>query len=81
MTLLDLLENTHKSTNKVENAYEVKNLDHLGLIVAQFDALIETRTIKLRRKRCFILATNQLDDSGLNEKELINRYTQDQQKV
>jgi len=39
MTSLDHLENTQKSTDKVENPYEVKNLDHLGLIAAQFDAL------------------------------------------
>ena len=39
MTSLDRLENTQKPTAKVENPYEVKNLDHLGLIAAQFDAL------------------------------------------
>ena len=44
-------------------------------------SVIETRAIKLRRKSCFILATNQLDDSELNEEELIRRYKQDQQKV
>ena len=44
-------------------------------------SIIETRAIKLRRKSCFILATNQLDVSALNEEELIRRYKQDQQKV
>lgn len=44
-------------------------------------SVIEARAIKLRRKSCFILATNQLDDSELNEEELIRRYKQDQQKV
>ena len=34
MTSLDRLENTQKPTNKVENTYKVKNLDHLGLIAA-----------------------------------------------
>jgi len=42
---------------------------------------IETREVKLRRKSCFILATNQLDDSELSEEELIRKYKQDQQKV
>ncbi len=44
-------------------------------------SMIETREVKLRRKSCFILATNQLDDSELSEKELIRKYKQDQQKV
>ena len=39
MTSLDRLENPQKSTDNVENPYQVKNLDHLGLIAAQFDAL------------------------------------------
>jgi hypothetical protein len=34
MTYLDHFENTQKPTDQVENAYEVKNLDHLGLIAA-----------------------------------------------
>lgn len=44
-------------------------------------SIIETRAVKLRRKSCFILASNQLDESQLDEKELIRRYKQDQQKV
>jgi transposase len=44
-------------------------------------SVIETREVKLRRKSCFILATNQLDDSELSEEELIRKYKQDQQKV
>jgi len=44
-------------------------------------SIIETRNIKLRRKSCFILATNELDDSQLSDNELIRRYKQDQQKV
>jgi transposase len=44
-------------------------------------SIIETREIKLRRKSCFILATNQLDDTELNEEEVIRKYKQDQQKV
>jgi len=44
-------------------------------------SIIETREVKLRRKSCFILATNQLDDSELSEEELIRKYKQDQQKV
>ena len=44
-------------------------------------SIIETRACKLRRKSCFIIATNQLDDAELNDEELIRRYKQDQQKV
>ena len=44
-------------------------------------SIIETREVELRRKSCFILATNQLDDSELSEEELIRKYKQDQQKV
>lgn len=44
-------------------------------------SVIETREVKLRRKSCFILATNQLDESELSEEELIRKYKQDQQKV
>ena len=44
-------------------------------------SIIETREVKLRRKSCFILATNQLDDSELSEEELTRKYKKDQQKV
>jgi len=44
-------------------------------------SIIETREARLRKKSCFILATNQLDDAELNEEELIRKYKQDQQKV
>ena len=40
MTTLDHLDTPQTSTDKVERSpYEIKNLDHLGLIAAQFDAL------------------------------------------
>ena len=54
---------------------------YIWQIEAGIASIIETRAIKLRRKSCFILATNQLDDTQLNEEELIRRYKQDQQKV
>lgn len=44
-------------------------------------SIIEEKNIKLRRKSCFILATNQLDMEDLDEEELKRRYKQDQQKV
>jgi len=44
-------------------------------------SIIEKRSIKLRRKSCFILATNQQDTNKLDEEELKRRYKQDQQKV
>ncbi len=42
---------------------------------------IEERSIRLRRKSCFILATNQQDTTELDEEELKRRYKQDQQRV
>jgi transposase len=42
---------------------------------------IENRAAKIRRKSCFILATNQLDDQQLNEEEILHKYKKDQQKV
>jgi len=42
---------------------------------------IEERSIKLRRKSCFILATNQQDTLELDEETLKRRYKQDQQRV
>lgn len=42
---------------------------------------LEERDEKIRRKSCFILATNQLDEKQLNEDEIIHRYKKDQQKV
>ena len=42
---------------------------------------IEERSIKLRRKSCFILATNQQDTLELDEEALKRRYKQDQQRV
>lgn len=44
-------------------------------------SIIEERELKLRKKSCFILATNQLDIDQLSEEELIRRYKKDQQKV
>ncbi len=42
---------------------------------------IEVRAGKLRRKSCFILATNEIDETKLDEEEIIRRYKKDQQKV
>jgi len=44
-------------------------------------SMIEERELRLRRKSCFILATNQLDEKQLTEEEMIRRYKKDQQKV
>ena len=54
---------------------------YIWQIEGSIASTIETRAVKLRRKSCFILATNQLDDTALSEAELIRRYKQDQQKV
>ena len=43
--------------------------------------IIEGREAKLRRKSCFILATNQLDEDQQNTEEIIRCYKKDQQKV
>jgi len=42
---------------------------------------IEKRELKLRKKSCFILATNQLDENQLSEEDIAHRYKKDQQKV
>ncbi len=42
---------------------------------------LENRVIRIRRKSCFILATNQLDDQLLSEKDILQKYKIDQQKV
>ena len=39
MTPSNLVEKSLSTSDNVENTYQVKNLDHLGLIAAQFDAL------------------------------------------
>ena len=39
MTPSNLVEKPLSTSDNVENPYQVKNLDHLGLIAAQFDAL------------------------------------------
>jgi len=43
-------------------------------------SLPSVRTLKLQRKSCFILASNQLDMTALSDQELIEAY-KDQQKV
>ncbi len=50
-------------------------------ITGQAASLIAQREMKVRRKSCYILATNQMDDKALNEEALKRRYKQDQQKV
>jgi len=42
---------------------------------------IEKREMMIRKKSCFILATNQLDADKLSEEQMIHRYKKDQQKV
>ena len=50
-------------------------------IEASISTAIEERAERIRRKSCFILATNQLDGNELDEEEIIRRYKKDQQKV
>ena len=44
-------------------------------------SIIDEREHRLRKKSCFILATNQLDETQLTEEEIMRRYKKDQQKV
>ena len=44
-------------------------------------SIIDEREYRLRKKSCFILATNQLDETQLTEEEIMRRYKKDQQKV
>jgi transposase len=50
-------------------------------IEAGISTIVAERATRIRKKSCFILATNQLDSSELDEEELIRRYKKDQQKV
>jgi transposase len=44
-------------------------------------SVIETYRRKLQRKSCFIVATNELDESLLSDERVIEAYKKDQQKV
>jgi transposase len=61
-----------------------KNANHdyfVWKIEGQASSVIHYREEKLKRKSCFILATNQLDEEALSEEEMIDCYKKDQQKV
>lgn len=50
-------------------------------IEADIASVIETRQHKVKQKCCFILATNQLDESLLSDADVLDHYTPGQQKV
>ncbi|KOR31374.1 hypothetical protein TI04_01160 [Achromatium sp. WMS2] len=50
-------------------------------ITGTIASTIAYRNNMLRRKSCFIIATNQLDYSAITDSEVIEIYTKDQQKV
>jgi len=50
-------------------------------IEAGVASVLETRRLKIQQKSCFILATNQLDESQLSAEDLLEHYTPGQQKV
>jgi transposase len=50
-------------------------------IEAGVASVLETRYRKIQQKSCFILASNQLDESQLSHEELLEYYTPGQQKV
>lgn len=50
-------------------------------IEADIASVIETRQHKVKQKCCFILATNQLDESQLSDAAVLDHYTPGQQKV
>jgi len=44
-------------------------------------SVLETRRSKIQQKSCFIIASNQLEESQLSHEELLDYYTPGQQKV
>ena len=50
-------------------------------IEGNLSSLIEVRRKQIEMKCCFILATNELDETKLSDEQLFTYYTQDQQKV
>ena len=50
-------------------------------IQASLSSSIEVRRQKIEKKCCFILATNELDETKLSDEQFFTNYTQDQQKV
>ena len=68
----------HKKGRPVKGA---KADEYFWQIEGNISTVIEHRVYRLRKKSCFILATNQLDETALNEEDLLHRYKKDQQKV
>ena len=50
-------------------------------IEAAVGSVLETRLRKIQQKSCFIIASNQLDESQLSHEEILDHYTPGQQKV
>ena len=50
-------------------------------IEAGVASVLETRHCKIQQKSCFILASNQLDESQLGHEDMLEHYTPGQQKV
>lgn len=50
-------------------------------IESQLASRIDVHTRKLQQQSCFIVATNELDEAALSHEQVIDTYTQDQQKV
>lgn len=50
-------------------------------IEAAVASVLETRLRKIQQKRCFIIASNQLDETQLSHEAILDHYTPGQQKV
>lgn len=50
-------------------------------IQANLSSLLDVRKRKIEKKCCFILATNELDETKLSDKQFLAHYTPGQQKV
>ena len=50
-------------------------------IQANLSSLLDVRRRKIAKKCCFILATNELDETKLSDKQFLTHYTPGQQKV
>ncbi|MBE8233320.1 MAG: IS1634 family transposase [Endozoicomonadaceae bacterium] len=75
------IEKKERFNKKGRPSKEAQPDYYIWQIEGAIASVIEEREVRLRRKSCFILATNQLDREQLSEEELIQRYKKDQQKV
>jgi transposase len=68
-----------KTKGRPKKDQEPDSIDYQ--IEGSLSTSIEIRRKQIEKKCCFILATNELDETKLSDEQLVTFYTQDQQKV